>query len=406
MKVIRSGLLRGIELALVLGLVGCGDGATPTTLPVGALVPGGAPAVGDSLPGLTADQQSAFDEGRTEFAAVESVTDGLGPVFNGNSCGACHAQPAVGGAGSTLDTRIGTLIDGAFNGLTNLGGSLLQAQGIGAVNGCDVRGETVPATATIVALRRPPPLFGMGLVDATPDQTFLDLATSQMNDPDGVSGRVNEVADLVNGGTSVGRFGWKAATPNLTQQSAAAYNNEMGITTSLFPADPCPQGDCSQQGCDGVPGIEDDGSGVSAFATFIQFLAPPPVPKLTGAAQAGFNSFVHIGCATCHVPSLTTGPNSIAALDRVTYAPYSDFLLHDMGTLGDGIVQGQAAGTEMRTAPLWGVSSQPFFLHDGRAATLADAILSHDGEAKAARDRFAALDQHNRQKIVAFLNAL
>jgi CxxC motif-containing protein (DUF1111 family) len=405
MKLIGSRLLRGIELALALGLMGCGGGGPVTTLQIGAVVPG-ALEQGDSLPGLTADQQAAFEEGRTEFAAVESVTDGLGPVFNGNSCGACHSQPAMGGSGSTLDTRIGTLIDGTFNGLANLGGSLLQAQGIGAVNGCDVHGETVPPAATIVALRRPPPLFGMGLVDATPDQTFLDLAASQVGDPDGVSGRVNSVADLVNGGTSVGRFGWKAATPNLTQQAAAAYNNEMGITTSLFPADPCPQGDCSQQGCDGVPGIEDDGSGVNAFATFIQFLAPPPVPKLTGETQAGFNSFVHIGCATCHVPSLTTGPNGIAALDQVSYAPYSDFLLHDMGALGDGIVQGQATGTEMRTAPLWGVSSQPFFLHDGRATTLADAILAHDGEAKPARDRFAGLDDHNRQKIVAFLNAL
>jgi CxxC motif-containing protein (DUF1111 family) len=393
-------LLRIAGAGLVAGLIGCGQSESTTTVRSGALTEG------DSLPGLTADQQAAFAEGETEFATVETVADGLGPVFNGTSCAGCHNQPAVGGSSAMLDTRIGTLVGGAFNGLANLGGSLLQSQGIGAVSGCDVAGEIVPPQATIVALRRPPALFGLGLVDATPDQTFIDLAACQAGDPDGVSGRVNLVANLVTGGNSVGRFGWKAATPNLTQQAAAAYNNEMGITTSYFPADPCPQGDCSQQGCDGVPGLEDDGSGVQAFATFIQFLAPPPAPKLTGQAQAGWNSFQHIGCATCHVPSLTTGPNAIAALDRVTYAPYSDFLLHDMGALGDGIVQGDATGAEIRTAPLWGVSGQPFFLHDGRAATLTDAILAHDGEAKAARDRFAALAAQDQSKIIAFLNAL
>lgn len=362
--------------------------------------------LGDALPNLTAAQLTAFDAGRDEFMEAESVADGLGPVFNGTSCVSCHSAPVVGGAGTTRDTRIGTTLNGVFNGLANLGGSLLQSQGIGAVNGCNVQGEVVPPAATIVTLRRPTPLFGMGLIDATPDQTFLDLATAQAGNPDGVSGRANLVADVVVGGTRVGRFGWKAATPNLTQQAAAAYFNEMGITTSFFPSDPCPQGDCNQQSCDGVAGLEDAGDGVDAFATFMRFLAPPPVEALTGQARAGAALFEQIGCATCHAPSLTTGANAIAALDHVTYAPYSDFLLHDMGALGDGIVQGQATGAEMRTAPLWGVSHQPFFLHDGRATTLAAAVLAHDGEARAARDRFAALQAPNRQMILDFLGAL
>jgi CxxC motif-containing protein (DUF1111 family) len=366
----------------------------------------GALALGDALPNLTSAQAAAFAAGRDEFMEAESVADGLGPVFNGTSCVGCHSAPVVGGAGTTRDTRIGTLINGVFNGLVNQGGSLLQSQGIGAVNGCNVQGEVVPPSATIVTLRRPTPLFGLGLVDATPDQTFLDLAAAQTGDPDGVSGRPNMVADLVVGGTRVGRFGWKAATPNLTQQAAAAYFNEMGITTSFFPADPCPQGDCNQQACDGVPGLEDAGDGVDAFATFMRFLAPPPVPTLTGQARAGAAFFTQLGCATCHVPSLSTGASPVAALDHVSYAPYSDFLLHDMGALGDGILQGQATGAEMRTAPLWGVSSQPFFLHDGRATTLAAAILAHDGEARPARDRFAALETPNQQMVLAFLGAL
>jgi len=363
-------------------------------------------ALGDALPNLTPAQAAAFAAGRDEFMEAESVADGLGPVFNGTSCVSCHSAPVVGGAGTTRDTRIGTLINGVFNGLVNQGGSLLQSQGIGAVNGCNVQGEVVPPSATIVTLRRPTPLFGLGLLDATPDQTFLDLAAAQTGDPDGVSGRPNMVADVVVGGTRVGRFGWKAATPNLTQQAAAAYFNEMGITTSFFPADPCPQGDCNQQACDGVPGLEDAGDGVDAFATFMRFLAPPPVPTLTGQARAGAAFFGQLGCATCHVPSLTTGASPVAALDHVSYAPYSDFLLHDMGALGDGIVQGQATGAEMRTAPLWGVSAQPFFLHDGRATTLTAAILAHDGEARTARDRFAALEAPNQQMVLSFLAAL
>jgi len=362
--------------------------------------------VGVSLPGLTSEERAAFQSGQAEFVAAESVAEGLGPVFNGTSCVGCHSTPTVGGAGLIRDTRIGTLTNGTFNGLGNLGGSLLQKQGIGAINGCNVVGEVVPAAATIVADRRPTPLFGMGLVEATPDETFSALAQAQSGNDAGVSGRVNLVPDLVSGGMRVGRFGWKAATSNLVQQAAAAYLNEMGITTSLFPADSCPQGDCTQQACDGVPGIEDDGEGVMAFATFMRFLAAPPEAKLTGQARAGENSFQQLGCATCHVATLTTGSSSVAALDHVSFHPYSDFLLHDMGALGDGIVQGQATGTEMRTAPLWGVSQQPFFLHDGRAATLAEAILAHDGEARTARERFTALDSHNQQKVLDFLSAL
>ncbi len=155
-----------------------------------------------------------------------------------------------------------------------------------------------------------------------------------------------------------------------------------------------------------MPGIEDTDGGVGKFADFMTFLAPPPAHAFTLVALAGGIEFAALGCATCHVATLTTGPNATVALDRVTFHPYSDFLLHDMGSLGDGIAQGSAGPRVMRTAPLWGVSSQPIYLHDGRAHTLEEAILAHDGEASAARKRYAKLNPLERQALLAFLNSL
>jgi CxxC motif-containing protein (DUF1111 family) len=136
------------------------------------------------------------------------------------------------------------------------------------------------------------------------------------------------------------------------------------------------------------------------------FLAPPPRKALTHKSGAGAVIFDAIGCVNCHVPAFQTGPNPIPALDGVVFFPYSDFLLHDMGPLGDGIVQNGASGVEMRTAPLWGARVRTSFLHDGRAKSLRDAILAHTGQGQAARDLFADLDEHAQDQILAFLNSL
>jgi CxxC motif-containing protein (DUF1111 family) len=135
-------------------------------------------------------------------------------------------------------------------------------------------------------------------------------------------------------------------------------------------------------------------------------LAPPPRLPLTDQARRGVLTFHAIGCANCHVPTLTTGPSPIPQLNRVTFHPFSDFLLHDMGSLGDGIAQGGAGQSEMRTAPLWGVRAIQTFLHDGRANTLSDAILAHAGQGQAARDRFANLGDDDKESLIAFLNSL
>ena len=138
----------------------------------------------------------------------------------------------------------------------------------------------------------------------------------------------------------------------------------------------------------------------------MRFLGPPPAPVLTGEVKRGSDLFAAIGCAFCHVPTLVTGPNASQAFDRVAYHPYSDFLLHDMGALGDGIDQGDARGPEMRTQPLWGLAAQTRLMHDGRAVTIPGAIAAHDGQGADARDRFAALNEADRAALLAFLAAL
>jgi len=371
------------------------------------------PQFGDPVPGLTTDEAARFAAGKEAFEESETAEQGLGPVFNGTSCIACHGAPASGGGravsdGSTLiETRFGLTTNGVFDPMAGSGGSLIQTHGIGQAGTCNFVGETVPPTANVTAGRRTTALFGLGLVDAVSDQTFLTLAAVQQNDPDGVRGRAHIVHSPTAQADVVGKFGWKAQVGSLADFAGDAYLNEMGITSPLFPNENCPQGDCSLLRCDPKPDPEDVlGQDVAAFADFMTMLGAPPRGKITGQVQNGAEVFHQIRCDACHVASLTTGPGPIAALQNVTIAPYSDFLLHNMGALGDGITQGQAGGTDMRTAPLWGLRDTTRYLHDGRALSLGDAIAAHDGEARAARDRYVALTQGSKNKLLAFLNSL
>ena len=283
----------------------------------------------------------------------------------------------------------------------------MQDHGIGAVDGFSFGPEVVPADANVVAQRRTTPLFGLGLVDATPDDTIRAIAAKQARSTPETAGTVAVVANLVTGKESVGKFGWKNVNPSLLQFSADAYLNEMGITSPLFPNENCPQGRCSDLAFNPVPALNDaDGADVLAFASFMMFLAPPPRAPQTAQTLAGERVFNSIGCAVCHMPTLVTGPNAVGALDGVEYHPYSDFLLHDMGSLGDGIVQGDASGKQMRTAPLWGLRVATSLLHDGRAETPLEAILAHDGQGRRARDCFKALDARDRAALLAFLDSL
>src|SRR6266545_1942293 len=366
--------------------------------------PSGPPQFGDPLPGLTTNELAAFALGLQDFQEPDTPESGLGPIFNNVSCVACHFSPAVGGSSATNETRFGRLVNGQFDPLPHLGGSLLQQFAIDP--SCQ---EVIPAEANVIAQRQTTPLFGLGLVEAIPDYAILQIANCRK--PDGITGRVSIVQDVSSGEQRVGRFGWKAQQATLLAFAGEAYLNELGITSRFFPQENAHNGNSSLLAlCDVVLDPEDEvdsvtgNSDIDAFADFTRLLAPPPQLPLTYSASWGQTLFDQIGCAVCHTPVLQTGTNNIAALDRKPVRLYSDLLLHDMGALGDGIAQGTASPREMRTAPLWGLRASAPYLHDGRAATLDEAIRAHDGEAKAARDRFLRLGPTQRQQLRDFLN--
>jgi CxxC motif-containing protein (DUF1111 family) len=367
---------------------------------------------GDPLPGLTEDQLALFDAGKDEFEEEETPEEGLGPVFNETSCAACHNVPVIGGGSRRLETRFGRIgSNGAFDPMTEFGGSLVQDHSIGeGLHGFVFKAEVVPTEATVSAQRRSTPLFGLGLVDAVPDATFRAIAALQARFYPRTAGIVSLVTDPDTHATVVGKFGWKAQVSTLHAFAGDAYLNEMGVTSPSFPDENCPQGNCEALAHNPlpVPPPNDDGSDVEAFANFMTLLAPPPRGPITPDVIAGGAVFASIGCALCHLPVLQTGAHPVPALSRQTFFPFSDFLLHDMGDLGDGITQNLATGRLMRTAPLWGLRAQVGngLLHDGRAHTIDDAILAHDGQGAASRDAFAALSRDLKAKLRAFLLSL
>lgn len=388
-----------------------GAGAPPPPPPPGG-GGGGGGGVSTPLAGLSAAELTAFNAGRGDFVTVETPASGLGPIFNENSCVACHQNPAAGGtsgAPATAVTRFGRTTGGTFDAMTSLGGSLLQARAINPA-----AQEFVPATATIRATRITTPIFGAGLIEAIPDATIQ--AQANLAKPDGVRGRAAIVVDVASGQNRVGRFGWKAQQATLLAFSGDAYLNEMGITNRLFPAENAPNGNVAllnqynnRVTFTGLQAPPDPATGltkVDRVASFMRFLAPPPVNALSTSATAGQTVFQQAGCAVCHTPTMQTGTNNSTALSNKTVRLYSDLLLHNMGSLNDGIAQGGAAGNEMKTAPLWGLRSRPTWLHDGSARTINAAITAHDGEAAISKGRYQQLSAAQRQQLLDFLNAL
>lgn len=358
------------------------------------------------LTGLSSVQIADFIAGKEEFLNVETVESGLGPIFNDVSCVACHFEGGVGGGSRTLVTRFGRVINGVFDPLIELGGPLLQRKAIAP----EYR-EVVPREANVVAHRLTTPLFGAGLIEAIPDATIASYAV--VVKPYGIKGRAAIVTDPVSAMSRVGRFGWKAQHATLDGFAADAYLNEMGVTSRYFPTENAPNGNQALLGlADKVLDPEDALSGgaqksdLNLAADYMRLLAPVPRLPSTPLMKTGEALFGQIGCAVCHVPSMKTGSSPIGALSSQTVSLYSDLLLHDMGALGDGIVQAPAMAQEMRTAPLWGLRLRSLYLHDGRASTVHLAILAHDGEAKTVRDRYAKLPPASREALAAFLNSL
>jgi CxxC motif-containing protein (DUF1111 family) len=258
-------------------------------------------------------------------------------------------------------------------------------------------------------------MIGLGLLEAVPDETLLALADPDDADGDGISGRVNTVWDYFNNQMAMGRFGWKANQPSVLQQVATAFNGDIGIMTTLFPEQNCSpaQVDCLNAINGGTPEISDED--LANVALYSSILAVPAQRDYDDPqVQQGETIFYAAQCQSCHIPTLETGTHpTISALSDQTIHPYTDLLLHDMGpALADGRPDFEASGSEWRTPPLWGiglietVNGHTNYLHDGRARNLLEAVLWHDGEARASRDYVLGLSQEDVDALVAFLRSL
>ena len=380
------------------------------TLAVGLLFsqnPMPRPVLGGVLPGATAAERTLFEQGKDDFNEVEKAEDGLGPAFNGDSCAQCHASPAIGGVANTAVIRAGqTTPDGRF---VALHGDTLFSQFSTGDRACQVN---LPAEANTVVRRIPTPLFGAGLIEAIPDEAIIAREDPDDRNHDGIRGRAHRVVDVASRLPRVGRFGWKAQVATLLTFAGDAYRNEMGITNDLF-KDEYALGFTPAQiaACGGSSTIEDKRSlenglrGIDNFENFMRLLAPLPPGRPTEETDRGRDLFAAVGCAKCHTPQMFTEESTNLVFNRKPVPLFSDLLLHDVGT-GDGIPQGKARGSEMRTAPLWGLSYRRMLLHDGSATSPDGAIRRHGREADGVRRNYDRLSPEERRALVAFLNTI
>ncbi len=399
------------------------------------LVTPGAPDPDTVLEGplddLTPQQRASFVAGDEAFGQVFGPASGLGPIFVAQSCASCHVGDGKGHPSFNL-TRFGRLrADGSFDPMRNEGGPQLQHRAI-----LNYMAEVAPAGVTGVALFTAPSVSGLGFFEAVEDSLLLALADPDDLDRDGISGRVQLLApsdllaqvthidllfepgeprrSLLIDGRYIGRFGKKASAINLLHQTVTAYREDMGITSDLIPEDPINPLVGPFSG-DHVPDPEVPSSAVHNVVFYLKTLRPPPRRNADAPeVVAGETLFEQIRCGACHTPTMRTGPSRIAALDRKVFHAWSDLLLHDMGPeLDDRYTEGSALTSEWRTAPLWGIGlaerSQGgvgYFLHDGRARTLRDAIELHGGEGAASREAFRRLSPAEQEAILAFLRSL
>jgi CxxC motif-containing protein (DUF1111 family) len=411
------------------------------------------------FPGLSATNLAACEQAVIRLQEVDSVHGtvgtesglGLGPTFNGNSCATCHSQPAVLGSSPGMASpqnpvpnpqiALATL-DGAKNTvpsfLTAAGPvrevrfqsdngvhDLFTIAGRSDASGCNATQPNFGANA--ISFRIPTPLFGLGLVENTPDATLQSNLTNSSAQFD-TGGTFNTSG---NDGT-ITRFGWKAQNKSILIFVEEAYNVEQGVTSEGFPNErsggagntqgclglnPTPE-DITNLGGSGDNTVSDVSSDTLNFALAVRLskaAAPATAPFTIGETTItanelteGSNQFVNAGCASCHTPSLTTAAASFdPAMSNVTFHPYSDFAIHHMGSgLADGITQGNAGSDQFRTAPLWGVGQRLFFLHDGRTSSLTAAIEAHAGDAATVIANFNKLSESDQQDIIYFLRSL
>jgi CxxC motif-containing protein (DUF1111 family) len=400
--------------------------------------------------GVTDDATHRADQ--TKFEEVEQLNDGLGPLYNAQSCRECHQSPVSGAASQVTELRAGHQgPEGRFrnpeipiaHGAEVISGrSLVNDRAIcpnAAFPDKEIQ-ERVPQTETIRTFRVSLNLLGDGFVEALADQTLIDLAEQQCKSSHRkICGRVLQVPIVeAPGQMSVGRFGWKDQHASLLSFAGDAYLNEMGITNRLQPDEVTKLCNTASEPND-TPG-PDGLSDIDHFARFIRATkAPARDSQLASSAVAknGNGLFDKIGCATCHVETLTTAPAGTkidggtftipVALGSMAFHPYGDFLMHDIGT-GDGILQAtrehygnkvfqmmagylskqdfESSRNKIRTAPLWGVRLRPRLMHDGASLTLRDAIVRHRGEASHVIQQFEKLKRQDQEAIIEFLRSL
>jgi CxxC motif-containing protein (DUF1111 family) len=396
---------------------------------------------------------SFFNQNWVAAPATSTARDGLGPLYVARSCSTCHfkdgrgAPPSAGSAIETMVVRLARITPGEHNrpqgdpvyGTQLQTRALPQARPEARVVAHDQFVEGTFSDGEKFTLRRPiflvtdegygslstnivaisalvsPAMIGLGLLEAVPEKTLRQIAERQTAENKGISGRLNWVWDLTQQCHVPGRFGWKAEQPSVAQQTAAAFNSDMGLTTTLLP-DPNhtePQKDLGRFPDGGQPEVSDQ-----IFEAVVNYLRTLAVPARRGStnslARRGQKLFHEMNCAACHTPNLQTGAVSdLPELSEQAIYPYTDMLLHDMGEgLADGRRAFEADGSEWRTAPLWGiglvktVNGHTFFLHDGRARNLAEAILWHGGEAADSKEQFRNLNREDREAVIAFLESL
>jgi len=374
-----------------------------------------APAGFDNLTNGFVAAEADHDADAMVFSEHEAPKDGLGPLYNADSCAACHFNPATGGISEVTELRAGHL---------DRSGSFVDAPGGSLINSNALPGVPmpyVPDREFIRTFRTSLNTLGDGFVEAIADDTLVQIARLQSDNTRGrISGEVIRAPLLeAPGQTRVARFGWKNQHASLFSFSADAYVNEMGITTSLFPTERTSLGvDVSSfnQG----PNPNSTQADLDAFTRFMRSSKVPPrdlAAAVTAAAQQGGRIFDAIGCDNCHVSTIVTAPSGTMinggtltvpdALGNKIIHPFGDFLLHDIGT-GDGIVQngGPDTANKLRTAPLWGLRMRNRLMHDGNSMTYTDAIQRHKGEAENVAENFQQLSQQQKAALIAFLHSL
>jgi len=455
-------LKRWMYLTVIVSAVLSGGGAlaqSPLSVARDPGVRGGAAGAGAPLAGLTARQFEFFADGKADFESVEDVPDGVGPRMNLDGCAGCHSQPAIGGTSPAVNPQVAFASkDGGTDRVPffiTLNGPVREARfkfnpdgsrdggvhntatitGRTGADGCVLAQPDFDAAAATnnLVFRIPTPLFGAGLIEQIPDSAILanQAANTFIKKLHGIAGRPHRKA--ITGSTNnngndgtIARFGWKAQNKSLLLFAGEAYNVEMGISNELFQQEreekPACQFATVPNGVTDTEATETPGglSAIEHFAFFQRFLAPPtPSPNMPGGASSisnGRAKFVSVGCALCHTPTLTTGNSTVEALKNKPVNLFSDLLLHNMGPgLADDILQGEAAGDEFRSSPLWGLGQRIFFLHDGRTSDLLEAIQAHKSagnaqfgpsEANAVIHNFNRLDEQQKQDVLNFLRSL